>query len=242
MPATDKVALVTGAGRGIGRAIAHTLAEEGYRVALVARTAPELDEVVREIESDGGEALALPTDLADAQAAALAVRHTVERWGRLDVLVNNAGIGEEHAFSDIQFDELDRVLAVTLRATLVTTRAALPYLLERGEGAAVVNIASIAGRRAVKGAGVYTAAKHGVVGFGESLFEEIRERGIKVASILPGFVDTTAAEGTDEQRAKMIAPEDVAQAVQFVLASSSRVCPSEIVLRPQRSPYRGDAG
>lgn len=240
MAASDKVALVTGAGRGIGRAVALALGREGYRVALVARTSPELDEVARELESDGGEALVLPTDLADAEATSLAVRRAVERFGRLDVVVNNAGLGEEHTFSEIQFEEIDRVLDVTLRGTLVTTRAALPYLLQRPEGAAVINIASIAGRRAVKGAGVYTAAKHGVVGFTESLFEEVRESGLKVCAILPGFVDTAmVADATPAQRAKMVAPEDVADAVIWALATSSRTCPTEIVLRPQRSPFRG---
>lgn len=238
MAANDRVALVTGAGRGIGRAIASTLAAEGYRVALAARSAPELDEVARELEASGAETLVLPTDIADTESAALCVQRTVERFGRLDVLVNNAGIAEDHDFREIPYEEIERVLSVTLRGTIVTTRAAQPHLLQAGDGAAVVNIASIAGRKPAKGASVYTAAKHGVVGFSEALFEEIREAGVKVSAICPGFVDTQLVEGEEHQRARMIAPEDVAAAVLFVLESSPRVCPSEIVLRPQRSPYR----
>ncbi len=240
MAAEDKVALVTGAGRGIGRTTARALSREGFRVALVARTGPELDEVARELEADGGEALVLPCDVTDAEGVGLALRKTIERFSRLDVVVNNAGVAEEHPFRELQFDELDRVLQVTLRGTLVVTRAALPYLLQQGEGAAVVNIASLAGRRPVRGAAVYTAAKHGVVGFAEALFEEVRETGLKVCTILPGLVDTPASAGaTAAQRARMIAPEDVADAVLWALSASPRTCPAEIVLRPQRSPFRG---
>lgn len=239
MAADDKVALVTGAGRGIGRAIARAVAREGYRVALVARTAPELDEVARELEADGGEALVLPTDVTDAEALALAVRRTAERWGRIDLLVNNAGVADERNFAEIQIDEIDRILDVTLRATIVGTRAALPWLLQNAAGAAVVNIASIAARRPGPGIGVYSAAKHGVVGFAESLFEENRESGLKVSTILPGFVDTAMMGDADaDARARMMAPEDVADAVLFVLGTSPRVCPAEITLRPQRSPFR----
>jgi NADP-dependent 3-hydroxy acid dehydrogenase YdfG len=237
MTTTDRVALVTGAGRGIGRAVARALAAEGYRLALVARTAPELEEVARELESEGGEALVLPTDLSDAEAAALAVRHAVERFGRLDVLVNNAGLAEEQPFGEIQLDEIDRVLDVTLRGAIVTTRAALPYLRHRPEGAAVVNVGSIAGRKAVRGAAIYTATKHGINGFAEALFEELRETGLKVCTTMPGLVDTGMVEGTPEQRSRMIAPEDVADAVVWALSTSSRVCPAEIVLRPQRPPF-----
>jgi 3-oxoacyl-[acyl-carrier protein] reductase len=238
MAATDRVALVTGAGRGIGRAIARALAEEGYRVGLLARTAPELDEVARELEADGGEALVLPTDVSDAEGVSLAVRRTVERFGRLDVLVNNAGVADGVDFNEIQIDEIDRILGVTLRGTVVATRAALPYLLQHAEGAAIINIASLAGRRPAAGVAVYSAAKHGVVGFTESLFEEVRESGLKVTSILPGFVDTQLVDAEPAARARMLSVADVADAVLFVLAASPRVCPSEIVLRPQRSPFR----
>jgi 3-oxoacyl-[acyl-carrier protein] reductase len=238
MAATDRVALVTGAGRGIGRAVALALAGEGYRVALVARTGPELEEVAREIEGDGGEALVVSTDLADAASAEAAVQRAVERFGRLDVLVNNAGAADESDFGALSVDAIDRVLDVTLRATVLMTRAALPHLLRAPESAAVVQVASLAGRRPAAGISVYAAAKHGVLGFSESFFEELRETGLKVSSILPGLVDTRMVEGSDAQRARMIAPEDVAQAVLYVLSTSPRVCPAELVLRPQRSPFK----
>jgi len=237
MAANDRVALVTGAGRGIGKAIALALSADGYRVALAARTAPELDEVAREIEAEGGEALVLPTDLSDAVAAGLAVQKTVERFSRLDVLVNNAGISDPTDFNEMDVAAIDAVLDVTLRAVIVTTRAALPHLIAAGEGAAVIQVASLAGRRPAKGISTYAAAKHGVLGFNESLFEELRETGLKFSSILPGFVDTGLVDGDEAQRARMMQPEDVAQAVQFVLATSPRVCPIEVVLRPQRTPF-----
>ncbi len=239
MAADDKVALVTGASRGIGRAIALALGREGFRLALVARTGPELDEVARELESDGGEALSLACDVTDPEAVALAVRRAVERFSRLDVLVNNAGVVEGQGFRDVQVEEIGRVLDVTLRGTIVATRHALPYLLQHAEGAAVVNVGSLAGRQALRGAAVYSAAKHGVLGFADSLFENVRETGLKVCTILPGFVDTPrVSDATELERSRMISPEDVADAVLWALGASPRTCPTEIVLRPQRSPFR----
>jgi len=164
------------------------------------------------------------------------VKRTAERFGRLDVLVNNAGVTEERPFSELQYEEIDRVLGTTLRGTIATTRAAMPWLVRAGAGGAVVNIASLAGRRPLAGAAIHSAAKHGVIGFTESLFEEVRESGLKVCAILPGSVDTNP--GLDEHvRSRMLSPEDVAAAVLWVLASSPRMCPTEIVLRPQRKPH-----
>lgn len=236
MSQDDRVAIITGAGRGIGRAVARALAEEGYRVVLAARTGPELDEAVSEITADGGEALAVPTDVTDATAVAQLVHRAVERFGGVDVLVNNAGGGRALRVGDSQFEDLAGVVATNLLGTMYVTRAALPYLLRR-PGAAVVNIASSSGVRGQGGIAAYSAAKAGVLRFSEALFDEAREQGLKVCAICPGFVDTTLLDkDAPLDRTKMIAPEDIADAVVYVVGTSPRVCPTELTLRPQRTP------
>jgi NAD(P)-dependent dehydrogenase (short-subunit alcohol dehydrogenase family) len=237
-PLQARTALVTGGGRGIGRAIALTLARAGATVAVSARTERELDDVVAEVTRAGGRAHAIVADLtADSAIATLAAR-TRSVLGRLDHLVHNAGGAPPHGdFAREAVASLDTTLRLNLRAPMLLTHHLLPDL-SRGMDPAIVFIASIAGMTGSAGAAAYSAAKFGIRGFAQSLFEEVRELGIRVSVINPGFVDTALIPPNRKvDRSRMLRPEDVAAAVLFALRSAPTAACAEIVLRPQRSPY-----
>jgi 3-oxoacyl-[acyl-carrier protein] reductase len=233
-----RTALVTGGGRGIGRAIAMALARAGATVAVTARSARELDTVVDEITRGGGSAYALAADLTDDDAVLGLVERVRAALGGLDILVHNAGGAPPHGdFARAPIATVDATLRLNLRAPMLLTHHLLAELRRRREPA-IVFIASIAGMSGSAGAAAYSAAKSGIRGFAQSLFEEVRELGIRVAVISPGFVDTALIPPNRRiDRAKMLRPDDVADAVLFALRTSSTAAVAEIVLRPQRSPY-----
>ena len=230
-----RAAIVTGAGRGIGRAIAEMLAEEGCSVAVVARTAEELIETASACEEFGVETLVLPADITDPGELSGVFERCHHEFRRLDILVNNAGLADHGTPFAADPDLWDRVLDVNLHAGMRASRFALPYLLNSSQ-AAIVFIASLAARTPYGNMPAYVASKHGILGFAGSLFSDIRERGIKVTTICPGLVETSLSEPFEADRNKMLYPEDVADAVRYVLLSPSHVCPTEIVLHPQYSP------
>jgi NAD(P)-dependent dehydrogenase (short-subunit alcohol dehydrogenase family) len=233
-----KVAIVTGASRGIGRAVSLALSRAGARVALAARSEPELRAVAEEIRSRDGDALVVPTDVTRDEEMERLVKQTLNEWGTIDVLVNNAGWGKTTPVVHTTPEELDRTFQVNLRAPMVLSRLVLPKMIEKKSGA-IVNIGSISGKAGSGNTAAYSASKAGLIGFSQSLFEEVREHGIKVAVILPGFVDTPLIPQTKRlDRTKMIHPEDVAETVLFILSSPANSCPVEITVRPQQSPYR----
>jgi 3-oxoacyl-[acyl-carrier protein] reductase len=233
-----KIAIVTGAGRGIGLAIALSLARAGCRVALAARTEAQLASVQEEIQTNGGEAISVASDLARDDDIAALVDRTVKTWSTVDILVNNAGWGKKAPIVKMNLEDWDQTFRVNLRAPMALTRLVLPILLAK-QGGAIINIGSISGKSGSANSSAYAASKFGLIGFTESLYEEVREYGIKAAVILPGFVDTPLIPPTRQMdRAKMIRPEDIADAVLFVLNSSAACCPVEITVRPQRTPYR----
>jgi len=235
---TDKVAIVTGAGRGIGRAIALALSHAGARVALAARSEPELGAVAEEIRSRDGDALVLPTDVTRDEDMERLVARTLKEWESIDILVNNAGWGKTAPVVNCKTEDLDRTLQINLRATMIMTRLVLPTLLQKKSGA-IINIGSISGKAGSANTAAYSASKFGVIGFTQSLFEEVREHGVKVSVILPGFVDTPLIPPNKRlDRSKMIQPDDVANTVMFVLSLPPTSCPVEITIRPQQSPYR----
>jgi 3-oxoacyl-[acyl-carrier protein] reductase len=238
MELQGKVALVTGAGRGIGRAIALSLAKSGCRVVLSARTLVQLEDVRREIEQAGGHSTAIPADLTSDEALdALAVEGR-RSYGPVDILINNAGWGRRAPVAKIDVDDLDQTLRLNLRAPMLLAKRLLPDMLAKSAGA-VINIGSVSGKTGEANGAAYAASKFGLIGFTQSLYEEVREHGIKVAVILPGFVDTPLIPPTRQlDRSKMIQADDVAQAVHYILTSPPNCCPVEITVRPQRSPYR----
>ena len=234
----DKVCIVTGAGRGIGRAIARLAAGEGCRTMLASRSAEQLAAVQAEIAARGGQASWLRTDLSSQEDITALVRQTLDRFGAIDFLVNNAGWGIKANIAKARVQDWEQTLRVNLLAPMILSQLVLPALMAR-QGGAVVNIASISGRAGQGGAAAYAASKAGLIGFSQSLFEEVREHQIKVAAIVPGFVDTEMIPRVRRlDRARMIRPEDVAQAVLFVLTAPPTACPVEITVRPQRTPYR----
>jgi 3-oxoacyl-[acyl-carrier protein] reductase len=183
-----KVALVTGAGSGIGRASAERFAAEGAQVVAVDLKGAR--ETVAAIEEAGGEGLALTTDVADENAVAAMAEAALERFGRVDVLMNNAGVLDDYlAAADTPTAVWDRVLGVNLYAQFFTTRALVPQMLERGHGA-IINVASTAGLNGGNGGVAYTASKHGVIGFTRQLCFDYARKGIRCNVICPGAVET----------------------------------------------------
>jgi 3-oxoacyl-[acyl-carrier protein] reductase len=222
-----KVAFVTGASRGIGAAVSRALSAEGMKVGLASRSGDDLG-------LPG--AVGVACDVRSLGELEGAVAQTVERFGRLDVLVANAGVGSYHAFIETPIEHVEEMIDVNLKGTIYAIRVALPHLLAAGE-ADVVTIASEAGRRGLPGEAVYCASKFGQVGLTRSLDHELREHGIRCTSVCPGGVatDFALAEGygrPQEVLAGMMSPEDVAEVVLFVLTRPRKLRILETALRP----------
>ena len=238
------VALVTGGGRGIGRAVALALAGAGARVAACSRTLPDVSGVADQIRAAGGEALALRCDVADPSQVDAAVLDTVKTFGRIDILVNNAGVGTvaPSEVADYDIAEWDRIVNVNLRGTFLCCRAVLPGMRTRRKGT-IINVASITGMKAAPLVAPYGAGKFGVVGLTQALLAENHQYGIRVCMVNPGPTDTTIWDKKlvplpAETRAAMMRPEDVAHAVLFLAALPDRVRVDDIVVLPNQFPLK----
>ncbi len=222
-----KVALVTGASRGIGAAVARALSGAGVRLGLASRSGADLG-----IE----EAVAMPCDVRDPAAVSALVERTVERFGGLDIVVANAGVGSYGPFLDLPAEEMEEILDVNVKGTFYTLRAALPHLL-RSEAADVVTVASEAGRRGLPFEATYCASKFAQVGLTRALDHELRPQGVRCTNVCPGGVATDFAMGRGrtpdmpELRGMMTA-EDVAEAVVFVLTRPRNHRILEMAFRP----------
>ncbi|HXQ88912.1 MAG TPA: SDR family NAD(P)-dependent oxidoreductase [Solirubrobacterales bacterium] len=241
------VALVTGASSGIGEAAARALAAHGAAVGLVARRGDRLRELAGEIADAGGTALPLEADVGDPEQAEAAVERTAEELGRLDVLVNNAGVMLLGPVADAPLEEWERMVQVNLLGLLYTARAALPHLLEAAARdprrvADLVNISSVAGRQARKGSGVYNATKHGVGAFSEALRQEVTRRHVRVSLVEPGAV-ATELQGHNRPEVKeqiekrfedmdVLQAEDIADAIAYVVTRPRHMAVNEILVRP----------
>jgi 3-oxoacyl-[acyl-carrier protein] reductase len=231
----EKVALVTGAGRGIGKAIAVSLAKSGCRLILAARTREQLDDVAKTI---GNAAVVIQTDLTRDDELDRLVEQSSKTWGSVDILINNAGWGKRAPVIRANVEDWDQTLRLNLRAPMILAQKLVPGMIAKGEGA-VINIGSVSGKSGEANGAAYSASKFGLIGFTQSLYEEVREYGIKVAVILPGYVDTPMIPPVKNlDRSKMIQAADVAQAVLYILNAPSTSCPVEITIRPQRAPHR----
>jgi len=239
LPLVDRIALITGASRGIGRAIALRLAQAGAITILAARTERDLSAVADTIHTSGGKALVVPTDVTDDQQLATLADTTLTRFGHIDILVNNAGGGPPRAsVTKARIPDWEWTLRTNLWATMRLTKLVLPAMIE-GHGGAIINICSLAGLSGRAGEAAYAAAKFGVRGFSQSVFAEVQEYGIKVSTICPGYVDTALIPPNRRvDRGKMLSPADVAEAVYMVAVSPARSCPSEIILQPQHDPLK----
>jgi NAD(P)-dependent dehydrogenase (short-subunit alcohol dehydrogenase family) len=234
----ERAAIVTGASSGIGLATARVLAEEGFAVTMAARRPEKLDAAVAGLARDGFDVQAVAANVADeAEIVKVADAHR-DRYGRLDVLVNNAGIGFAASVGDIQTKWLDMQLAINLRSIVLFYRECLPMLKVAGQehrNALVVNTASIAGKRGVGGNAVYSATKHGVVGWTDSMNRELGSFGIKSTALCPGWVDTPMTDFVKEEvpAEEMIRPQDVAEAVRYLLkVTPACIVPEVMFVRP----------
>ena len=241
------VALVTGASSGIGEATAAALAEHGAAVAVVARREDRLTSLVGRIEESGGKALAIPADVSERHGAEDAVERTVSELGRLDVLINNAGVMLLGPVVDAPLEEWERMLDVNLRGVLYCSHAALPHLLQAAQDsprgvADLVNISSVAGRVARQGSGVYNLTKHGVGAFSESLRQEVTQRHVRVALVEPGAVATELAGhnrpeiqeqiGQRFGNVERLEADDIADAIAYMVSRPRRVAINELLIRP----------
>ena len=229
-----KVALVTGAGRGIGRAIAVAFAGEGASVALVSRSRADLAEVAGEIrERQHGRALAIPADVTNDAAVEALVEQVLAELGRLDILVTSAGAAAFGAVADVKPGDWDTMLALNLRAVMVCCRAVLPPMTRQRAGT-ILNLSSIASKKALPGSAVYTATKAAVNAFSQVLAEELRPHGVRVGVLIPGAVDTPIWDsmGATPPRDKMLRPEDVARAAVLMAALPPHASLEELTLMP----------
>ena len=228
----NKVAVVTGAGRGIGRAIAIELARSGAKVALAARSHAQLEDTASAI---GANARVFPTDVRDKDQVHALLDQTSSSLGPVDILVNCAGLGiygPVIEFSDADFNTL---IDTNLRGRFFTCRHVLPSMMQRRTGH-IINIASIAGKVGSANRAAYCASKFGVVGFTESLAEEVREYGIRASVICPGSTNTGFGTSTAKATDKMLQPEDVAYAVLALVRQNPNSFISEIIMRPTQKP------
>jgi NAD(P)-dependent dehydrogenase (short-subunit alcohol dehydrogenase family) len=234
----ERAAIVTGASSGIGLAIARVLAEEGYGVTMAARRPEKLQGAADGLAKDGFDVHAVPAALSEESEVAKVVDAHRERYGRLDVLVNNAGVGVGAPVGEIQTKFLDMQLSVNLRSIVLFYREALELLKQAGaehSSALVVNTSSISGKRAEAWLSVYSATKHGVVGWTEAMNKELGGEGIKSIALCPAFVDTPMTDFVKGQikPEEMIRPQDIAEAVRFMLrVSPACVVPEIMFVRP----------
>jgi len=230
--ADQKVAIVTGAGKGIGRAIALRLAEAGYHIAVYSRTPTDLERLLGDLKDPRGEHLMQPGDVADQKAVDTFVATVHGRWGRIDLLVNNAGLATSAPVQELAVSDWDAMMAANVRGTFLFTRAVLPHMIARQDGI-IINIASIAGKNGFAGGTGYAASKHAVMGFSDSLWREVRAHNIRVTAICPGSVDTHffGPDVGSPGRAHMMHADDVAEAVLYVARQPERLFVKEIELR-----------
>jgi NADP-dependent 3-hydroxy acid dehydrogenase YdfG len=241
------VALITGASSGIGEATALTLAEQGAAVALAARRADRLEALAAKIREGGGRVVTLAADVTDEQQARQTVKRTVAELGRLDTLVNNAGVMLVGPVVDAPVTEWERMVQVNVLGLLYCAHAALPHLLSAAEDeprrvADMVNISSVAGRRARRGFGVYNATKHAVGAFSESLRQEVTGRHVRVSLVEPGAVETELFGQNRPEIQELLSqrytamerlqPADIADAISYIVTRPRHVAINEILIRP----------
>jgi NAD(P)-dependent dehydrogenase (short-subunit alcohol dehydrogenase family) len=229
-----KVAIVTGATRGIGRAIAEALVNAGASVTVSARTAKDIDALAAKM---GKSALGISADVGRYEDCNNLIARTVERFGRLDILINNAGIGGFKPVAEMEPAQWRTVIDTNLNSLFYCSHEAIPHLRKAGDGW-IINIGSLAGKNAFPGGSAYNASKFGLIGFSEALMQELRYDDIRVSYIMPGSVNTEFEGSRTRGGDWMIQPEDIAQIVTDLLRFPERTLPSRIEVRPSRPPRK----
>jgi NAD(P)-dependent dehydrogenase (short-subunit alcohol dehydrogenase family) len=238
MESNGRAALITGGSSGIGLAIARALGQDGYGVTLSARRPEKLEDAAGELAGEGVEVHSVAANMADEDEIKKVVSSHRDRFGRLDVLINNAGIGIGAAVADTETKKLDLQLDVNLRAVYLVARESIPMLKEAGAEhgkALIANTASIAGKSGQGWLSAYSATKFGVVGLSQAMHKELSNDGIQVTALCPGFVATAMTDWVEGQvpKEKMIQPQDIAESIRFLLRTSPHcVVPELQFIRP----------
>ncbi len=234
-PLAGSTALVTGASRGIGLAIARKLGELGSRLSLCAKDTTRLEAAASSLRKDGFEVLATVADVTHADEIQKLVDKTQRQLAPIDILINNAGIGRfgpAHQFAEADWDA---VLDTNLKSVFLVTRAVVPQMIERKRGH-IVNISSLAGKNAFAGGGIYCASKWGLMGLTACMAEDLRAHNIRVSAVCPGSVATDFSPHTGRDTSKLLQPADVAHAVATLVTQAPQSFISEIDLRPTQKP------
>ena len=235
-PLSGQVAIVTGAGRGIGAAIARHLAALGATTVLCGRTQATLDETARSFKEAGGKTEVIPCDVTVLHQLEYAAARVDGTFGRVDILVNNAGIGGFHdSLHELPPEEWDRILNTNLRGVFFAIRAFAPIMI-RAYAGHIINISSLAGKNALPKGAAYAASKWGLNGLTYSVAEELRGHNIRVSVICPGSVDTELSPHAGKDPEKMLQPNDVAHAVAMLVTQAPKSFISEVLLRPTQKP------
>jgi 3-oxoacyl-[acyl-carrier protein] reductase len=234
-PLDGNVALITGASRGIGLAIARSLAKMGAKLGLCARDAKKLAGVADDLRRGGSRVAAIPADITRTDDIASLVEKTEQALGPIEILVNNAGIGYFAPVHETTEANWDAVLDTNLKAVFLLSKAVAPGMIRR-HGGHIINIASLAGKNAFPGGAIYCASKWGLLGLTQCMAEDLRPHGIRVSAVCPGSVATDFSPHTGRDTTKMLQPEDVAHAVETILTQAPQSFISEIVMRPTQKP------
>ena len=231
------VGIVTGGSKGIGLAIARAFLDRGMQVTISARKDAELAEAARGLKG-GVNVHTVPADVREPMDAQRVIDDTVKRFGGVDVLVNNAGIGKFASVADMSLDDWRQILETNLNGVFYCTRAAIPVMKARG-GGFIINISSLAGKNPFVGGAAYCASKAGLNAFSEALMQEVRHDNIRVSYVLPGSVSTGFGDrGSSGEADWKLAPDDVARVVVDLIAHDQRSLPSRVEIRPSRPPQK----
>jgi 3-oxoacyl-[acyl-carrier protein] reductase len=234
-PLEGKIALITGASRGIGLAIAKSLGRLGAHLSVCARDAKKLESAARELEREAGKVLAIAADVSRPGDIASLVQKTAQSLGPIEILVNNAGIGYFGPAHEAAESHWDSVLDTNLKSVFLLSKAVAPGMIERRSGH-IINIASLAGKNAFAGGGIYCASKWGQLGLTQCMAEDLRGYGIRVSAVCPGSVATDFGPHTGKDPRKLLQPEDIAHAVETLVTQAPQSFISEILLRPTMKP------
>ena len=233
LPLSGKTALVTGASRGIGHAIASRLGRLGASVAICARSGDEIERAAASLRDEGIKALSLVADVSQAAQVQRIVERACRQLGQIEILVNNAGVGIFGAFHERSESDWDAVIGTNLKGVFLTSRAVVPRMIRLGRGH-IINISSLASKSAFAGGAIYCASKWGLMGLTGCMAEDLRAHGIRVSVVCPGSVATEFSPHAGRDPSTLLQPEDVAHAVAMLVTQSPQSFISEVDIRPLR--------